>query len=112
MKTLALVFTPLLFGCLAGANSLVAAMTRTLQRVFGSDRGPLEVTSLHPLAVKKTRVYARFSDAADALVEARVYLGIHFRFADVTARRQGTKVAEHAFDHFLLPLDRWNRWEH
>ena len=49
----------------SGANSLVAAMTHTLEMFFGSDRGPLEVTSLHPLAVKKTRSYARFSDAAD-----------------------------------------------
>jgi hypothetical protein len=96
----------------SGANSIVAAMTRSLAMFFGSDRGPFEVTSLHPLAVQKTRVYARFSDAADDVVEARIYLGIHFRFADVAARRQGEKVAEHAFDHFLLPLDRSNRWEH
>jgi hypothetical protein len=96
----------------SGANSIVAAMTRSLAMFFGSDRGPVEVTSLHPLAVQKTRVYARFSDAADDVVEARIYLGIHFRFADVAARRQGEKVAEHAFDHFLLPLDRSNRWEH
>ena len=96
----------------SGANSLVAAMTRTLEMFFGSDRGPLEVTSLHPLAVQKTRVYARFSNAADDVVEARIYLGIHFRFADTAARRQGEKVAEHAFEHFMLPLDRWNRWEH
>ncbi len=96
----------------SGANSIVAAMTRTLEMFFGSDRGPLEVTSLHPLAVQKTRIYARFSHAADDVVEARIYLGIHFRFADVAARRQGEKVAEHAFEHFLLPLDRWNRWEH
>ncbi len=96
----------------SGANSLVGAMTRSLGMFFGSDRGPLEVTSLHPLAVQKTRAYARFSDAADDVVEARIYLGIHFRFADTAARRQGEKVAEHAFEHFLLPLDRWNRWEH
>src|SRR6185369_8897104 len=54
----------------SGANSLVAAMTRTLEMFFGSDRGPLEVTSLHSLAVKKTRSYARFSDAAVDVVEA------------------------------------------
>jgi hypothetical protein len=90
----------------SGANSLSGAMTRTLQLFFGSDRGPFEVTSVHPLAVKKTRIYARFSDAADDLVEARIYLGIHFRFADVAARQQGERVAEHAFDHFLLPIDR------
>jgi hypothetical protein len=96
----------------SGANSIVAAMTRSMELFFGSDRGPLEVTSLHPLAVQKTRVYARFSHAADDVVEARIYLGFHFRFADVAARRQGEKVAEHAFAHFLLPRDRWNRWEH
>lgn len=96
----------------SGANSIVAAMTRSMAMFFGSDRGPLEVTSLHPLAVQKTRVYTRFSHAADDVVEARILLGIHFRFADVAARRQGEKVAEHAFEHFLLPRDRWNRWEH
>jgi hypothetical protein len=93
----------------SGANSIVAAMTRSLAMFFGSDRGPFEVTSLHPLAMQKTRVYARFSDAADDVVEARIYLGIHFRFADVAARRQGEKVAEHAFEHFLLPRDRWKQ---
>lgn len=96
----------------SGANSVVGAMTRSLGMFFGSDRGPMEVTSLNPLAVQKARVYSRFSGAADDVVEARIYLGIHFRFADTAARRQGEKVAEHAFEHFLLPLDRWNRWEH
>ena len=79
---------------------------------FGSDRGPLEVTSNHPLAVKKTRVYSRISHAADDVVEARIYLGIHFRFADTAARWQGEKVAEHAFEHFLQPVERGNRREH
>jgi hypothetical protein len=63
-----------------------------------------EVTSLAPLAVQKTRVYNRFSDAAEDVVDARILLGIHFRFADTAARKQGQQVAEWAFDHFLLPL--------
>lgn len=96
----------------SGANSLVGAMTRTLTLFFGSDRGPLEVTSLHPQAVQKTRTYARFSQAADDVVEARILLGIHFRFADTAARRQGEQVAEHAIEHFMLPLDRRNRRSH
>ena len=61
--------------------------------------------------MQKTRIYTRISDARDDLVEARIYLGIHFRFADVAGRKQGEKVAENAFEHFLLPRDRWNRWE-
>jgi hypothetical protein len=89
----------------SGANNLTGAVTRTLSLFFGRDRFTWEVSSLAPLAVQKTRVYNRFSDAAKDVVEARIYLGIHFRFADVAAREQGTKVAEWAFNHFLLPVD-------
>jgi hypothetical protein len=46
------------------------------------------------------------------VVEARILLGIHFRFADTAARRQGEQVAEHAIEHFMLPLDRRNRRSH
>jgi hypothetical protein len=40
------------------------------------------------------------------VVDARVFLGIHFRFADTAARVQGQKIAEWAFSHFLLPINR------
>ncbi len=89
----------------SGANNVGGVMTRTLQLFFGTDKMYFEVTSVAPLAVKKTRVYRRFSDAAQDIVDARVYAGIHFRFADVAARTQGTRVAEHAFKHYLLPLE-------
>lgn len=92
----------------SGANSVTGAMTRTLELFFGTDKVPFEVTSLAPLAVQKTRAYSRFSDAARDVVDARVYLGIHFRFADVAARDQGRRVADWAFHHFLLPVgDKW-----
>ena len=80
------------------------AMTRTLALFFGTDEMSFQVTSLAPLAVKKARTFARFSAAAQQCVNARVYLGIHFRFADTAARKQGEKVAEFVHDHFLLPV--------
>jgi hypothetical protein len=89
----------------SGANNVTGAMTRTLVRFFHRDRMTFEVTSLAPLAVQKTRTYERFSDAAQDVVDARVYLGIHFRFADTAARKQGRQVADWVFDHFLLPLE-------
>jgi hypothetical protein len=98
----------------SGANNLIGAMTRTMELFFGTDRMTWEVTSLNPNVVKKTRVYRRFSDASFDAVEARIYLGIHFRFADVAARTQGLQVADWAFKHFLLPKDRKdhkNRWD-
>jgi hypothetical protein len=90
----------------SGANAVTGAMMRTLQMFFGTDKVPFDVTTAAPLAVLKTRQYVRFSDAMNDVVEARIYLGIHFRFADVAARDQGRSVANWTFNHFLLPLER------
>ena len=89
----------------SGANSVTASALRATSLFFGRDRMVFDVTSNAPLAVKKTRTYTRFSDAAQDVVNARVYLGIHFRFADTTARAQGERVADHVVDRFLLPLE-------
>jgi hypothetical protein len=88
----------------SGANNVSGSMTRTLALFFGTDRVTFDVTTAVPLAVRKTRTYRRFSDAADDMVEARMLLGIHFRFADVAGRTQGRRVADWAFNHYLLPL--------
>jgi hypothetical protein len=89
----------------SGANSVAGAMTRTLELFFGTDRMTFDITTAVPLAIKKTRTYHRFSDAAQDMVNARMYLGIHFRTADLVGRTQGRRVAEWACNHFLLPLN-------
>jgi hypothetical protein len=88
----------------SGANSLSGSVTRMLEHFFGTDEVTFSITSNHPLAIQKTRTYTRFSDAAQDVVDARVLLGIHFRFADTAARRQGRRVADWAFRHVLRPL--------
>lgn len=90
----------------SGANNVAGSMTRTLELFFGTDRVTFDVTTAVPLAVRKVRTYRRFSDAADDMVEARMLLGIHFRFADTAGRKQGRRVADWAFNHYLLPLRR------
>jgi hypothetical protein len=52
----------------------------------------------------ETRGYTRFSDLVDDVVDARIYEGIHFGFADEVARRQGTHVADWTFSHYLKPV--------
>ena len=89
----------------SGANNLTGAVTRILSLFFGTDKMTFSVTSNYPLAIEKTRTYDRFSDAAQDVVDVRVYQGIHFRFADTAARRQGRLVAKWTFRHFLRPLD-------
>jgi hypothetical protein len=89
----------------SGANNVLASWSHTLARFFGTNHMTFQVTSLAPLAVQKTRTYHRFTDLQQEVVNARIYLGIHFRFADVAARNQGRSVAEWTFDHFLLPCE-------
>jgi hypothetical protein len=87
----------------SGANNVTGATTRMLALFYGRDNITFQVTSNAPLAVKKTRTFGSFSAAAQQVVNARVYLGIHFRTADREARKQGQKVAEYVYDHLLLP---------
>jgi PAP2 superfamily len=90
----------------SGANSVVGAATRTFALFFGRDNIPFEITSNAPAAIKKSRKYASFSAAAQQVVNARIYLGIHFRFADTAARTQGRRAAEFVHDHYFLPIPR------
>jgi hypothetical protein len=89
----------------SGANCVTGAITRMLALFFGQDGMTFSLTTTNPLATTKTRTYNRFSEAAREVVNARIYEGIHFRFADTVARTQGREVAKWAFKHFLRPLD-------
>ena len=87
----------------SGFNNVVGAMTRTLALFFGTDHMTFNVTTTNPVP-DPTRTYHRFSDMAVDAVNVRIYHGIHFRFADTEARKQGRLVAEWAFRHFLRRL--------
>jgi hypothetical protein len=100
---LPLIVTPPYPDYTSGANSLSGAATRMLHHLFGTDRLTFTLTSNTPQAIQKTRIYNRLSDAADDVVDARVYLGIHFRFADEVARDAAEHVSNWAFGHFLKP---------
>jgi len=88
----------------SGANSITNAFMRTLGLFFGDDAFTFSLTSTVAPVLQKTRTYTRFSDVAADVVEARIYLGIHFRFADTVARRQGKQSADWAFSHILRPI--------
>ena len=89
----------------SGANNLSGSFTTIVRRFFDADKVTFKVTTTAAQAVPNERTYHRFSDLADDVVEARIYMGIHFRFADTAARREGTRVATQAFNHFLRPVN-------
>jgi hypothetical protein len=106
---LPLIITPPYPDYTSGANNVTGAVTRSLELFFGTDVMHFKVTTTNRGAtIMETRKFSRFSDAATEVVNARIYEGIHFRFADTEARTQGTRVATWAFEHFLRPLDEPN----
>ena len=88
----------------SGANNVSAAATRSLALFFESNSMTFVVKTTNAAAIQQTRTYHRFTDAAQDVVDARILEGIHFRFADEDARKQGTLVAQWAFAHKLRPL--------
>ena len=54
--------------------------------------------------IQDTRTFSHFTDVMQEVVDARILLGIHFRFADEEARKQGKHVANWAFGNYLRPL--------
>lgn len=88
----------------SGANSVTGAATKALQLFFGRDNISFTVTSNAPNVVKKERTFPSFTAASQQVVVARVYLGFHFRFGDEEGRKNARAVAEHVYDHYLLPL--------
>ncbi|HYN09558.1 MAG TPA: vanadium-dependent haloperoxidase [Vicinamibacterales bacterium] len=86
----------------SGANNFTGSFTTILQLFFGTDE--LDFTVPGPTAAISPRSYHRFSDAQEDVINARIYQGIHFRFADEDAMRQGSRVAHWVFQKFLKPL--------
>jgi hypothetical protein len=89
----------------SGANNITGAMIGTVARFFKRDLMSFEITSNAPNVVQRTRTYSRFSEVTQEVVDARIYLGIHFRFADTAARTQGLAVAKYVYNNYLQPIN-------
>ena len=84
----------------SGANVLAGSATEMLRLFFRTDR-----VNFSMVGPTSSRFFTRFSDASKEVVEARMLMGIHFRFADEAARSQGMRVARWAYKHFLRSTD-------
>jgi hypothetical protein len=84
----------------SGYNVVAAATARVLTRLFGPDID-LTLTFTPAGGATVARTFAHESDVTSAVVEARIWLGIHFRSADTSARDVGLAVADHAMQHYF-----------
>ena len=88
----------------SGANGITGAFTGLLRLFFDTDAMSFTVKNPAAVVLDHEREYTSFSQAAQEVVDARVLLGIHFRFADEEGRRLGERVAHWTFQKFLRPV--------
>jgi hypothetical protein len=84
----------------SGLNAVVGSAVRALTRVLGTDRIDLTMTS--PMT-NTTRTYEFADQMFQDAVDGRVWVGIHFRFADTAGKVGGQQVADYAMDHYFQP---------
>jgi PAP2 superfamily len=88
----------------SGHASTSGAISYVLRLFFGSDVLNFQMTTTNPNAAQKTRSFTRFSQAEDEVVNARVYVGIHYRNTDRVSQIQGLRVATWVFKNYFRPV--------
>jgi hypothetical protein len=88
----------------SGANCFFSGLMNGAKAFFGSDSAEFDIVSvgLGPgTGTGSTRHYSHFTDVIPDIIEARIYLGIHFRRADVNGAALGRSVAGYVDAHFF-----------
>lgn len=86
----------------SGYNCYSAAMMHSAKAFFGTDKVSFQLAS--PVT-GTVRAYDRFTFVLRDTIDARVWLGIHFRKADVDGAWLGKKVAQWVAKHHFGPVD-------
>lgn len=79
----------------------MTAATEVLADVFGDET---TFTFESPTLPGKPRTFARFSDLSADTVNARVYIGFHFRNSSMVGAARGREITQQVLRNFLLPV--------
>jgi hypothetical protein len=91
----------------SGYNAVNSTVTHGLEELFPTRQ--LKLTLISTAVPGVTRVYDSGGALRRDVVAARVWLGIHFRFADTAAREMGRRVIGWALDHYFQPINHGKR---
>jgi hypothetical protein len=86
----------------SGYNAFNSTVTHGLENLFQTRHVDLTLTSTAVPGVQ--RHYDFGSALLQDVVDARVWLGYHFRFADTAARDMGQQLAAWTLDHYFQPV--------
>jgi hypothetical protein len=85
----------------SGHACLSSAVAQALEELFGEGDLDMNIQSLTPEVAGTTRHYDTADAWVDGVVDARIFLGIHFRDAMDDARALGRGVADHVVDRWF-----------
>jgi len=85
----------------SGYNAFNSTVTHGLENLFQTRHVDLTLIST---AVPDVRHYDFGSALLQDVVDARVWLGYHFRFADTASRNMGQQIAAWTLDHYFQPI--------
>jgi hypothetical protein len=88
----------------SGYNAFNSTLTHGLENMFQTRRH-LQLTLGSTALPGVERRYDSGRALLQDVVDARVWLGIHFRFADTASRDMGRRLVAWTFDHYFQPLD-------
>jgi hypothetical protein len=98
------VFTPPFPSYPSGHASFGGAARRVLERMYGKDGHAILLT--HPLVPDIVLHYTSWKQITDDVDDGRVYGGVHYRFDQTEAARQGRRVGAYVLRHWLRPVHR------
>ena len=87
----------------SGYSGVVGAFSRSLARALGVQ--PLNINLISTAAPGAIRHYDTEAALNQEVVDARVWLGIHFRFADTAGVAVGQAAADYGLDHYFAPTN-------
>ena len=102
-KWVPLVATPAYPEYPSGYNVLTAAFTGGLTKLFHTNS--LHITLISTAVPNVTRNYGTGSALRADVVNARVWLGFHFRTSDLVSRDLGLRLTDWALDRYFVPVD-------
>jgi hypothetical protein len=80
----------------SGANCVFSGVMNSAKAFFGSDSAQFDLTNS-----VATRSYSSFTAVIPDMIDARIFLGIHFRRPDVNGAWLGQQVAEYVDANFF-----------
>lgn len=92
----------------SGYSGLAGAFTQALADTLDTEH--LRLTLISTAVPGRVRHYDSGASLRNDVINARVWLGIHFRFADTGGVDMGQRVADWALEHYFGERDHQDRW--